>query len=120
MSLLHSRYREDRPWGSFDRFLANETSTVKYLHVLPGHRLSLQKHALRSEWWKVVEGSGIARIDGVEHKLSPGTELEIPVGTLHRLTGGTEGITVLEIALGTFDEEDIERFEDDYGRIPAP
>ncbi|HEV7121345.1 MAG TPA: phosphomannose isomerase type II C-terminal cupin domain [Candidatus Paceibacterota bacterium] len=116
MSLLSNRYHEDRPWGSFDRFTSNEVSTVKFLHVAAGQRFSLQKHAKRSEFWKTIEGSGVASIDGADHPMNRGDEVEIPVGSTHRLTGGPDGITVLEIALGEFDENDIERLEDDYGR----
>jgi Mannose-6-phosphate isomerase len=117
MSLLTNRYREDRPWGSFDRFTANELSTVKFLHVAAGKRFSLQTHTHRSEFWKVIQGTGTATIDEVDHELKMGDEVEIPVGSTHRLTGGSEGVTVLEIALGHFDEDDIVRLEDDFGRI---
>lgn len=117
MSLLSSRYHEDRPWGSFDRFTQNETSEVKFLTVAPGKRLSLQKHAKRSEFWKVIAGSGTATVDGTDRMIGIGDEVEIPLGSTHRLGGGPEGITVLEIALGEFDEDDIIRLEDDFGRI---
>lgn len=117
MSLLPNRYHEDRPWGSFDRFTSNEVSTVKFLHVSAGQRFSLQKHSKRSEFWKAIEGSGIASVDGTDHQMNIGDEVEIPLGATHRLTGGPGGITVLEIALGEFDENDIERLEDDYGRV---
>ncbi len=116
MSLLANRYHEDRPWGSFDRFTSNEVSTVKFLHVAAGQRFSLQRHAKRAEFWKTIDGNGVASIDGVDHHMNIGDEVEIPVGATHRLTGGPDGITVLEIALGEFDENDIERLEDDYGR----
>lgn len=117
MALLSNRYHEDRPWGSFDRFTANELSTVKFLHVDAGKRLSLQTHTHRSEFWKVILGTGVASIDGVDHQMNHGDEIEIPVGSSHRLLGGPEGITVLEIALGHFDEDDIHRLEDDFGRV---
>jgi mannose-6-phosphate isomerase len=117
MSLLSNRFHEDRPWGSFDRFTQNEPSEVKFLNVDAGKRFSLQKHAKRSEFWKTIKGSGVAEVDGVEHQMNMGDEVEIPVGATHRLTGGPEGITVLEIALGEFDENDIVRLEDDFGRV---
>jgi mannose-6-phosphate isomerase-like protein (cupin superfamily) len=117
MSLLSNRFHEDRPWGSFDRFTQNEISEVKFLNVAAGQRFSLQKHSKRSEFWKTIKGSGMAEVDGVEYPMTMDSEVEIPVGATHRLTGGPEGITVLEIALGEFDENDIERLEDDYGRV---
>lgn len=117
MALLPNRDHEDRPWGSFDRFTANELSTVKILHVLPGKRLSLQRHAHRSEWWKILTGSGYVEIDGVHREVAVGDEIEIPVGITHRIGADTEVMSWLEIALGTFDENDIERLEDDFGRV---
>jgi len=116
MSLLNARDNEDRPWGSFDRFTHGEASTVKIITVSPDHRLSLQYHAKRSEFWRVLSGSGIASINGEDKPAKAGDEFEIGVGVKHRLAAGPEGITVLEIALGDFDENDIVRVEDDYGR----
>ncbi|MDB5264528.1 MAG: mannose-6-phosphate isomerase, type 2 [Parcubacteria group bacterium] len=110
-------YHEDRPWGGFDQFIHNEPCTVKILTVHPEKRFSLQKHSRRSEFWQVIEGSGTVHIGDVEKEVSVGDRIEIPVDTLHRLTGGPAGIKVLEIARGEFDENDIERVEDDFGRI---
>jgi mannose-6-phosphate isomerase-like protein (cupin superfamily) len=119
MSLLNNRDHEERPWGTFTRFTENELSTVKILHINANMRLSLQKHANRSEFWRVIEGTGVAEIGGIPHDLVAGNEIEIPVGTLHRLAAGPHGIRVLEIALGEFDEKDIERVSDDFGRVAA-
>jgi len=116
MNPLSNREHEDRPWGSFDRFTLNEASTVKIVRVDAGKRLSLQRHQQRSEFWRVIEGTGVARVGDEEIALSMGDEVAIPQGALHRLSGGPAGIAVLEIALGTFDENDIERVEDDFGR----
>ncbi len=114
--LFPSKYNETRPWGSFERFTLNEVSSVKILHVSSNQRLSLQKHVKRSEFWKVIAGSGTAQINEELRSLSIGDEVIIPVGALHRLTGGEAGIAVLEICIGEFDENDIERTEDDFGR----
>lgn len=116
MSLLHL-YHEDRPWGSFDRLTQNEPSTVKILRVSPGMRFSLQTHAHRSESWLVLSGEGVATVGDVEHKIGVGDTIEIPIGTAHRLTAGASELVVLEIAKGNFDENDIQRVEDDFGRI---
>jgi mannose-6-phosphate isomerase-like protein (cupin superfamily) len=116
MELLTQRQREDRPWGSFDRFTLNESTTVKIVRLLPNKRLSLQKHAHRAEFWRVIEGSGIATVGDAEREIKVGDEVTIPEGSLHRLAGGDTGLAVLEIAFGTFDESDIERVEDDFGR----
>lgn len=116
MSPLPHYYKEERPWGFFERCVANEVSTVKILHVLPGKRFSLQKHANRSEFWRVVEGSGTVTVGDKERAIVVGDEVFIPKGTLHRLSGGDTGIKVLEIIQGEYDEKDIERVEDDFGR----
>lgn len=117
--MLTNTHKEERPWGSFEQFTLNEASTVKILHVSSGARFSLQKHAQRSEYWRVIAGSGVVQLDDATRELTIGDTVDIPAGTLHRLTGGPEGISVLEISLGAFDESDIVRTEDDYGRIPA-
>lgn len=116
--MLTNHRTEKRPWGSFEQFTANETSTVKILRVSAGSRLSLQTHAKRSEFWRVIEGSGTAQIGDESRDITVGDTVEIPVGTAHRLSGGPDGIAWLEISLGEFDEEDIVRLEDDYGRAP--
>jgi mannose-1-phosphate guanylyltransferase/mannose-6-phosphate isomerase len=107
---------DDRPWGSFDLFIQNEPASVKIITVAPNERLSLQRHAKRAEFWHAISGSGEAEIDRETHPLTPGTNAFIPIGSIHRLRAGAEGLQILEIALGHFDENDIERLEDDYGR----
>ena len=116
MTLLNNRAHDDRPWGSFDRFTNNEQSTVKILTIKPSQRLSLQTHAKRSEFWHILSGAGVVTIDDTEHAAAPGDEFEIPVGARHRVAAGDAGMQFLEIALGEFDEADIVRLEDDYGR----
>lgn len=116
MSLLSYYSDESRPWGTPERFTSNEATTVKILHVLPNKRFSLQKHGERSEYWRVIEGSGTATVGTEDRAVAKGDVVEIPAGTLHRLTGGNEGISVLEISFGEYDENDIERIEDDFGR----
>lgn len=107
---------EERPWGTPERFTANEQTTVKLLHLLPGKRFSLQKHAQRSEFWRVVSGSGVVTVGEEKREVKVGDEAMIPAETVHRLEGGPEGLTVLEIIFGAYEENDIERLEDDFGR----
>ncbi len=113
---LHDYYSEERPWGSFERFINNEPCSVKFLHVAAGKRFSLQTHAKREEFWRCIKGSGVATIGNEDIELKEGDEVLAPIGTKHRLQGGPDGITVLEISFGEFDENDIERLEDDFGR----
>lgn len=110
-------YEENRPWGSFRRFTLNTPSTVKLITVEPNQSLSLQKHRHRSEFWRIVGGSGIVEIDGVQHTASKGEEFFIPQGSTHRAKTEHEVLEIMEIAMGEFDENDIERLEDKYGRL---
>lgn len=116
-TFLTHRDHEDRPWGSFDRFTKNESSTIKLIRVNPLQEFSLQYHEHRGEFWHVVAGSGTATDGETVREVKEGDEIEIPVGTLHRLSAGPQGITILEIALGDFDEGDIVRVADDFGRV---
>lgn len=111
------RYEENaRPWGGFRRFTHNEISTVKIITVHAEHAISLQRHQHRDEYWYVFKGSGIVHIDGIDHEAIEGSDFFCPRGCVHRISSGPEGATFLEIAFGDFDENDIERLGDHYGR----
>lgn len=106
-----------RPWGRFDQYSQNEPTTVKVITVEPGHRLSLQRHARRSEYWIVLDGPMEITVGGRSWMAASGERIWIPVGTLHRMANPGPGrARVLELAYGDFDEDDIERVEDDYSR----
>jgi len=109
--------REDRPWGGFERFTLNQPSTVKLLAIREGEAFSLQKHKHRKEFWRIVKGKAVARIGDREFPMSAGENFFVPEGEIHRITGGEGGVLVLEISFGDFDEGDIIRLEDRYGRI---
>lgn len=110
-------FQTDRPWGNFRQFTYNKPSTVKILNVNPNEQLSLQSHKNRSEFWRVITGSGIVEIGDIKENASVGNEYEILMGEKHRLSAGSNGISVLEIAIGNFDENDIVHYEDKYGRV---
>lgn len=110
-------FTESRPWGQFEQFVANTPVTVKIITVDPGHRLSLQSHSGRGEFWQVLDESMDIHVDGAEWSASAGEQIWIPAGSVHRMgNSGDRAARILEIALGTFDEEDIVRIEDDYAR----
>jgi len=106
----------ERPWGSMRQFSLNTPTTVKIISVKPNEVLSLQSHTKRAEFWRVISGSGFFEIDGEKVAVSIGDEKEVPMGSKHRMSAGGDGMQVLEIAFGDFDEEDITRYEDKYGR----
>ena len=112
-----SHYEKDvRPWGDFERYTLNEASSVKIITVSPGEAFSLQTHAHRAEFWRILSGSG--RITVGEHttEARAGDTFYIPEGAQHRAEAHADGLQFLEIALGSFDEADITRLEDRYGR----
>jgi mannose-1-phosphate guanylyltransferase/mannose-6-phosphate isomerase len=114
---LERVFVEERPWGRFQQFVANRPVTVKTITVDPGCRLSLQRHQHREELWHVLDGLADVHVDGVEQTLGAGAMLMVPRGAAHRLgNSGSVPVRVLEIAFGHFDEDDIERLEDDYSR----
>lgn len=116
MEELANYAHDDRPWGSFDRYTLNESTTVKIISVNAGETLSLQTHTSRDEFWRVVKGSGIVHIGESEHAANDGNTFYIKRGEKHRVSGGPDGMTFLEIAFGKFDENDITRLDDKYGR----
>ena len=86
--------------------------------MLPGETLSLQRHRRRDEHWVVVGGAPVAVRDGEDHPLKAGDHILIPVGAVHRIHNpGDEPAELVEVQLGDYlGEDDIERFEDVYGR----
>ena len=110
---------ETRPWGGYEVLSDAPTHKVKRLTVAPGQRLSYQRHARRAEHWFVVSGEGVVTLDGVEHPVAPGSAIDIAVGAAHRVAStGTEPLVFVEVQHGSsFGEDDIERLEDDYGRV---
>jgi len=112
--------REDhRPWG-FYRVLADEkTYKNKEIVVYPGKRLSLQRHRRRSEHWYILSGQAVVTLDNTKTTLTAGQSIDIPRGSLHRIENtGTDDVSLIEIQTGDyFGEDDIERLEDDFGRV---
>lgn len=106
-------YKEQRPWGDFTRFTHNEKSTVKIITVKSGEAFSLQTHAKRDEFWKLLVDGGMIEVGDTKVEGKKGDEFFIKAGTTHRVTGPAE---FLEIAIGDFDEGDIVRLEDRYNR----
>ncbi len=107
-----------RPWGSYTILEDEEDCKVKRLVVKPGQILSLQRHQRRSEHWTVVSGTAKVRNGDKEFLLKANQSTYIPLNTMHRLENPTDkDIALIEVQCGDyFGEDDIERFEDIYGR----
>ena len=111
--------KDRRPWGSYTVLEEKTTYKVKRIEVLPGQRLSYQKHEKRAEHWMIVGGRASVTLNGEEVALSSGQSIDIPRGAAHRIANpGRDPLTFIEIQQGDyFGEDDIIRLEDDYGRI---
>ncbi|MCA1629163.1 MAG: phosphomannose isomerase type II C-terminal cupin domain [Acidobacteria bacterium] len=109
---------DERPWGTFTVLDEGEGYKVKRIEVLPGKRLSYQKHARRAEHWMVVRGEARVTLDGEEIAVRVGETIDISVGTAHRVENpGAQMLVFIEIQRGDYlGEDDITRLSDDYGR----
>lgn len=107
-----------RPWGNYDRVDAGDRYQVKHIRVNQGASLSLQRHKYRSEHWVVVQGTADVVLDDVHKKVHENESVFIPAGSKHRLTNNqSQPLDIIEIQTGSYlGEDDIERFDDNYGR----
>ncbi len=108
---------DNRPWGSFRQFTHNEISTVKIISVEAGHQLSLQYHHKRSEFWVILSGHPRITVGEKVKIAQEGEEFFISPKTIHRIEAPEDNSQILEISFGDFDENDIVRIEDAYGRV---
>ena len=110
---------EQRPWGSFHTLEEGPGYKVKRLVVLPGQRLSLQKHRRRAEHWVVVSGTATV-VNGTRVLTLPRRACTvIPRQAWHRIENhGRQPVVIIEVQHGTYlGEDDIIRKQDDYGRV---
>jgi mannose-6-phosphate isomerase-like protein (cupin superfamily) len=107
------------PWGSFEVLSEATDHKVKKIVVEPGGCLSLQLHNKRSEHWFVVSGVGVAVVDGKKKSLRAGRSIDIPKAAKHRVQNSSdENLIIIEVQTGEYcGDDDIERFEDKYGRV---
>jgi len=110
-----------RPWGTYTVLEEGPGFKMKRIEVKPGGSLSLQLHHRRSEHWVVVRGTARVTCGERVYDVSPGESTFVPIETRHRLENrGTEMLAIIEVACGDYiEEDDIVRFDDKYGRVPA-
>ncbi|HEY3431627.1 MAG TPA: mannose-1-phosphate guanylyltransferase/mannose-6-phosphate isomerase [Rhodocyclaceae bacterium] len=108
-----------RPWGWYDSIDEGPRFQVKRIVVNPGAALSLQMHHHRAEHWIVVSGSAKVTRGDESFLVSENESTYIPIGTKHRLENpGRLPLEMIEVQSGSYlGEDDIVRFEDDYGRV---
>ena len=107
-----------RPWGRYDIVDADTGFQVKRLTVIPGGKLSYQRHKQRSERWVVVRGAATVTLDDVVSEFRVGQVIFVPAMAKHRIENREDSpLVIIEVQLGHYlGEDDIERFEDAYGR----
>lgn len=110
------KYIEERPWGKFEQFCYNEKVTVKIITVKPNSKLSLQYHNHRDEFWKIISGTGQIVLGDQIIDVKVGDDFFIPRQTHHRIMTNENTMEVMEISFGKFNEKDIVRLNDEYGR----
>jgi mannose-6-phosphate isomerase-like protein (cupin superfamily) len=111
---------EHRPWGTYEVLYTGEDCKVKKIIVDPGQRLSYQYHHKRNEYWTVISGNGEVRLNEDIISVNIGSHIFIPAYSRHTIsnTSKIDPVVFIEIQTGDyFEEDDIVRLEDDYGRV---
>ena len=109
---------DERPWGTFTVLDEADGFKVKRIEVLPGKRLSYQKHAQRAEHWVVVQGTAKVTLDDRDVIVEAGQAIDIAIGAAHRVENlGAQPLVFIEVQRGGYlGEDDIVRLQDDFGR----
>ncbi|HMS40193.1 MAG TPA: phosphomannose isomerase type II C-terminal cupin domain [Pyrinomonadaceae bacterium] len=111
---------DQRPWGNYTVLDEGKNFKVKRIEVLPEKRLSYQRHTRRAEHWFVVRGIAKVTLNDREFLVKTGEYVDIAIMDKHRVENpdSKELLIFIETQTGDyFGEDDIERFEDDFGRI---
>lgn len=109
---------DERPWGNYTVLDEGDGFKVKRIEVLPGKRLSYQSHTRRAEHWYVIAGTAKVTLNDNEVLVESGNAIDIAIGDKHRVENpGEEKLVFIEVQRGDYlGEDDIERYEDDFGR----
>lgn len=108
----------EKPWGFYEVISDNNDHKIKRIVVDQNSSLSLQSHQSRDETWVIIQGIASATVGNEDFVLTPGENIFVPRLTRHRIRNiSNEPLVFIEIQLGDyFGEDDIERYEDEYGR----
>ena len=111
--------KEERPWGWYDVIDKGSSYKVKSIQVEPGKSLSLQRHMHRSEHWVVVAGTALVQVGDDKEFVNVNEGSYVPICAMHRLSNpGKIPLRIIEVQCGNYlEEDDIERFDDDFGRV---
>lgn len=110
---------DERPWGTFEVLAVGSNYIVKRIIVNPHQKLSLQSHEFRAEHWVIASGTGTVTLDDLVMDMPQDKHIHIQRHQKHRMENKTDlPIVFIEIQTGdTLDENDIQRYEDEYGRV---
>lgn len=110
-----------RPWGCYETLVLSDRFQVKRIVVKPGQQNSLQMHYHRAEHWTVVSGTAEVTIGDSVKLLTENESIYVPLGIKHRIRNpGTIPLVFIEVQTGAYlGEDDIVRFQDNYGRAEA-
>ena len=110
--------KAERPWGHWEVLFVGDGCKVNRILVKAGKRLSLQSHAKRSEYWVVAKGRANVIIGTKTFDVGTEDSVFVPMGEKHRLENTSDtGLEIVEVQYGPYlEENDIIRYEDDYGR----
>lgn len=111
-------YKENRPWGFFENLYETQSFKVKIIQIKSGEAPSYQSHKHRCERYVIVQGQALITLDGVERLYNTGELVTIDFEQKHRVRCvSSEDLIFIEVQLGSyFGEDDIVRYNDDYGR----
>ena len=109
----------NRPWGTYETILESDNYKVKRIVVKPNSQLSLQSHKYRSEHWIIVSGNGIVLLNDEKIEVFKDDNIYIKNGDKHRMSNNSsDDLVFIEVQNGDYlGEDDIVRYEDDYGRM---
>jgi len=118
-------FTEERPWGSFEQFILNKKCSVKIMRIKNGEAISFQYHQKRAQFYYILDDGFIIWVGDKKDKAKyeivtpkPGDRFFFEQDQSHRAFFHNEGEgRYLEISLGEYDEKDIQRLHDIYGRI---
>ena len=104
-----------KPWGRYEILEKKTRYWIKKLYIDRGKSLSLQSHKNRVENWLVLFGEINVIKNNRQHSLKEGEYFKIDKNVKHRISAIAQSC-ILEVAFGQVLENDIIRYQDDYGR----
>lgn len=106
-----------KPWGHYEDYYRSNNVVFKIICVEPNETLSYQSHNDRGEFWYIIQGKGFVVLNDTTHLVETGHHINIPKCEKHRVGNyGPEKLLIAEMQFGQCREDDIIRYQDNYGR----